>query len=599
MNLLAQAQELPRQPGCYLLRDKAKRVLYVGKAVRLRDRVRTYFQGPVREPKVAALRRLTESIEVILTATEAEALLLEETLIKQHRPKYNVLLRDDKHYPYLRLADEPFPRLEIVRQRRSDSARYFGPYPGGGAVHETLRLMARLFPMRTCSDQKFKTVDRPCLLYHIKRCPAPCVGLISKDDYQQTVTQAANLLEGRHEDVMRALRQEMNAAAQETRYEAAAQARDRLRALEEVTASQTVVVAEGREADVFSLAHSRQLAVVDVLLVRHGKMTGRKRYTFQIPEAEKPAVVLAAAMRTHYGKEVPARTVWMSELPEGIAELRSWVRERRQGPVSVSVPSRGDGRRMVQMAGKNASEGLRQEEGSSERAEAALAQIADALSLSVPPRRIEAYDISNTQGTLSVAAMTVAEEGVIRPSHYRQFSIRTVTGPDDFASLQEAVSRRMGRLDDRRDTSFRDRPDLLLIDGGKGQVAAVAETLAALHQEVAVVGLAKREEWLYLPQSPEPIVLARHDLGLQLLQQLRDEAHRFANTAHGSRRSRAMMSSWLDSVAGIGPKRKRMLLKTFGSPRKIQAASVEDLIQAGLPAKLAVLLKEAKDGVQG
>ncbi|MHB1506334.1 MAG: excinuclease ABC subunit UvrC [Sulfobacillus sp.] len=598
MNLLAQAQELPRLPGCYLLRDKTSRVLYVGKALRLRDRVRSYFQGPISEPKVAALRRLTAEIEVILTATEAEALLLEETLIKLHRPKYNVLLRDDKHYPYLRLADEPFPRLEIVRQRKADNARYFGPYPGGAAVHETLRLMARLFPMRACSDHKFKTVDRPCLLYHIKRCPAPCVGLISSDDYQHTVSQASTLLEGRHEEVMRALRQEMAQAAAATRYEAAAQARDRLRAVEAVTANQTVVVAEGRDTDVFALAQNRQLAVVDVLLVRHGKLTGRKRYTFQIPDAEQPAVILATALRTHYGTETPPRTVWMSALPEGVTDLRAWVRQRRQGPVTVAVPSRGDGRRMVQMAAQNAAEGLRQEEGSSERAEAALAHLADALSLAVPPRRIEAYDISNTQGTLSVAAMTVAEDGVVRPSHFRQFSIRTVSGANDFASLQEAISRRLGRLDDRRDTSFRNRPDLLLIDGGKGQVTAVIETLSTLDQEIAVVGLAKREEWLYVPQNADAIILPRHDPGLQLLQQLRDEAHRFANTAHGNRRSRAMTTSWLDLVPGIGPKRKRLLLKTFGSPRKIQAAAVEDLIQAGLPAKLAVLLKEASDHVQ-
>ncbi len=598
MDLLAQAEELPRQPGCYLFRDKADQVLYVGKAVRLRDRVTSYFRGRAADAKTTALRRLGASIEVILTQTEAEALLLEETLIKLHRPRYNVVLRDDKHYPYLRLADEPFPRLEIVRQRRPDQARYFGPYPGGGAVHETLRLMARLFPMRSCSDHKFKTVDRPCLLYHIKRCPAPCVGLVSQEDYQHTVAQAATLLEGRHEEVMRALRQEMAEAAAGLRYEEAARLRDRLQAVEAVTAAQTVVVAEGREADVLAVKVSRQLAVVDILLVRHGKLTGRKRYTFQVPEGETEGSVLGAALRTHYGRERPPRTVWLSALPEDVTALRAWIRERRSGAVTLSVPQRGDGRRMVQMAEQNAAEGLRQEAGATERAQVALAHLADALSLPVPPRRIEAYDISNTQGTLSVASMTVAEDGALRPSHYRQFSIRTVSGANDFASLQEAVSRRLGRLDDRRDSSFRNRPDLLLIDGGQGQVAAVAETLAALGEDLSVVGLAKREEWLYLPEGTEPLVLPRHDPGLQLLQHLRDEAHRFANTAHGNRRSRAMTSSWLDTVAGIGPKRKRLLLKTFGSPRKIQAASVEDLIQAGLPARLASALKEAANGVQ-
>lgn len=585
---------LPDKPGCYLFKNSSGRVIYAGKARNLRNRVRSYFQKEAAlTQKTMRLREQTASVEFITTQTEAEALLLEENLIKTHRPRYNVILKDDKHYPYLRLGKEGFPRLEIVRQRKKDGALYFGPYPGTGAVYETLRLMRRTFPLRTCSDHKFKTVDRPCLLYHIKRCPGPCVGLIPQADYQKIVMQAADFLDGKRDKVTREMEEEMEQAAEALEFERAARLRDRLRAVQKVTAEQSMVLSANTVADVFALYLGSDLAVVDVFLVRQGKVLGRKRYSFKVVLEEEKGAVMAAAIRTHYkkGEEFPP-VVWVSDLPEDEDEVLGELRHMRGGAVTILRPQRGEGRRIMAIALENAREGFLLERGQEAEGEAAMDALADALSLPVPPRRIEGYDISNTQGTLSVASMVVFEGGFPRNAMYRRFNIRSVVGPDDFSSLQEAVKRRLGRLDDRRDSSFSRLPDLLLIDGGKGQVSAVAGALREIGSDVAMVGLAKRDEWLYLPGEAEPIVLPKTHLGLRLLQRVRDEAHRFANAGHAARRASAMKASGLDLISGIGPKRRQALMRAFGSLKKIRDASVEELVAAGLPRPLAERMKE-------
>lgn len=588
---------LPAKPGVYLFKGDGGRVLYVGKARSLRSRVRSYFQpDSAVSRKTLRLRQVAQSIEFITTATEGEALLLEENLIKVHRPKYNVILKDDKHYPYLRLGNEAFPRLEIVRQRRPDGARYFGPYPGAGAVHETLRLMRRIFPLRTCSDHKFRTVSRPCLLYHIKRCPAPCTGLIDQTSYREIVEGAGDFLEGRHEKVIRELETGMAEAAERLEFERAAELRDRMRAVRAVTADQAIVLGPRLRADVFALARDAHLAVVDVFSVREGRVLGRRRYSFTVADEEEDGAILRTALRTHYaqGEEVPP-LVWVSHATDEADGLRGWLGEKRSGALEIRQPRRGDGRRVMQTALENAREGLVLEKAADENAEASLEALADALSLPGSPHRIEGYDISNTQGTLPVAAMVVFEEGVPRQGMYRRFNLRTVEGPNDFASLKEAVRRRFGRIDDSRDTSFSKMPDLLLIDGGKGQISAVSETLREIGVDLPIVGLAKREEWLYVPGESDPIILPPTHPGLRLLERMRDEAHRFGNTAHAARRSRRMRASALDAVPGLGPKRKKALLRRFGSVRKIREASLEELIAAGLPRSVAQRMLEGTE----
>lgn len=580
---------LPTRPGVYLFRDHAGSVIYVGKARSLRSRVRSYFQSAKGlSAKTLRLRQVAERLEFITTATEAEALLLEENLIKVHRPKYNVILRDDKHYPFLRLARDGFARLEVVRSRRKDGARYFGPYPGAGAMHETLRLMGRIFPLRTCSDHKFRTVGRPCLLYHIHRCPGPCAGLISLEDYRAIADSAGDFLDGRHDKVIRQLQAGMKEASESLAFERAAELRDRLRAVEKVRAEQAIVLAQDVNADALALSREGSVAVADAFVVREGKVLGRRRYVFRITPEEEDAAVMAAAIRTHFGREdeVPPR-VWVSTLPEDLDDIRSSLEGRRGRRVTLTRPERGDGRHLIDIVRTNADDGLMLERDESVEAQAALEALADALSLPSLPHRIEGYDISNTQGTLSVASMVVFEGGMPASAMYRRFNIRTVEGADDFASHQEAIRRRFGRADDSRDTSFSRTPDLLLIDGGKGQVSSVAEALAAIGVEVPMVGLAKREEWLYLPDASEPVVLARTHPGLRLLQRVRDEAHRFANTAHARRRAKSMKRSRLDDVPGLGPKRRRALLRHFGSVAAIRRASLEEIRAVGVPKEVA------------
>lgn len=598
--LRASARSMPERPGVYIFRDGAGQVLYVGKARNLRNRARSYFQSAKGlAQKTLRLVQAAKALDYIVTRGEVEALVLEQNLIKEHRPKYNVLLKDDKRYPYLKLTNEEFPRLVVVRRIAQDGARYFGPFPSGGHMQETLRVMRRVFPLRTCSDQKFRTVTRPCLMYHIKRCTAPCVGFVSAENYRETVREAEDFLSGHPEAVLERLRRRMEDAAQAMRFEEAAEFRDRIRAIEYITSPvQGVDAAHMQTRDVLAIAQEGERAVGQIFRVREGRLLGGERYVLRAGADAGPGEMAAAVLSLHYAQMRPPREVLVPELPDEPEVLEIWLSERRGSSVRLRVPRRGPGRQELALAQENALASLRDElerEGT-DRPRRMMESLQEALGLEGLPRRIEGFDISNTQGTESVASMVVFTDGLPDYAEYRRFRIREVEGPNDFASLAEAVGRRFRRgLREQREAGgkFAKFPDLLMIDGGRGQLSAVLSILQELGlQDQPTCALAKQEEEIYLPDEAQPLQLGEGNPGRVLLQQVRDEAHRFALGLHRSRRSRAQVASRLDDVEGIGPKRRRLLLERFGSLRGVQAATVEEI--AALPGFTLTLARRLK-----
>ena len=595
------ARAMPERPGVYLFRDEDGTVLYVGKAKNLRARTRSYFQSSRGlAAKTIRLVQDAKRLEFIVARSEVEALLLEQNLIKEHRPKYNVLLKDDKHYPYLKVTQEPFPRLLVVRRVQPDGARYFGPFPSSGRMQETLRIMRRVFPMRTCSDQKLKAATRPCLLYHIGRCRAPCVGHVSQNDYGDLVRQALDFLSGHPEELLGRLRRQMDAAAEALRFEEAAELRDRIRAVEYVTSPvQEVDSGRVQDRDVVGLAREGGQAVAQIFRVREGKLVGRERYVLRVSDEDRDPEVVSAALSLHYALERPPREVLVPVLPEEQDVVAQWLQERRGAQVQLKVPRRGTGQTQLSLAAENARIALQEivlsdREGRPRRMMEALQE---ALGLDAPPRRIEGFDISNTQGRESVASMVVFIDGEPAYGEYRRFRIKGVEGPNDFASLAEAVGRRFRRGQREQQEGggkFSEFPDLLLIDGGKGQLGAVLSVLQELGlEDLPTCSLAKQHEEIYLPHESEPLQLGEGHPGRTLLQQVRDESHRFALGLHRSRRSRAQLHSRLDDVPGIGPKRRRALIERFGSLRGVQAATVEEIAAVrGFTLSLAKRLKE-------
>ncbi len=595
------SRAMPERPGVYLFRAADGTVLYVGKAKNLRARTRSYFQSSRGlAAKTIHLVQDAERLEFIVARSEVEALLLEQNLIKEHRPKYNVLLKDDKHYPYLKVTQETFPRLLVVRRVQQDGARYFGPFPSSGRMQETLRIMRRVFPMRTCTDQKLKTATRPCLLYHIGRCRAPCTGLISREEYADIVRQALDFLAGHPAELLQRLRSQMDAAAEALRFEEAAELRDRIRAVEYVTSPvQQVDSGRVQDRDVVGLAREGAQAVAQVFRVREGKLVGRERYVLRVSEDDGDQEVVAAALALHYALERPPREVLVPSVPDESDVVAEWLGERRGSQVQLKVPRRGTGQTQLQLAAENARIALQEivladREGRPRRMMEALQE---ALGLAALPRRIEGFDISNTQGRESVASMVVFIDGEPAYGEYRRFRIKTVVGPNDFASLAEAVGRRFRRGQREQGEGggkFSEFPDLLLIDGGKGQLSSVLSVLQELGlEDLPTCSLAKQHEEIYLPHESEPLQLGEGHPGRTLLQQVRDESHRFALGLHRSRRARAQLHSRLDDVPGIGPKRRRALIERFGSLRGVQAATVEEIAAVrGFTLSLARRLKD-------
>lgn len=599
---------LPDSPGVYLMKDASGKIIYVGKAISLKNRVRSYFQ-PSRNLSLR-IRSMVEQVdrfEYITTNSEVEALVLECNLIKEERPKYNIRLRDDKQYPWVKVTiKESFPRVFITRKVKRDGSKYYGPYTDVRALRDTFKLLRRIFPLRSCRhDLESERVERPCLNFHIKRCLAPCTGLITKETYRKIIDQVSMFLEGRQNELLVKLQAEMAQAAAELRYEKAAQIRDQIRDIEKVLEKQTVVAPAYEDLDVFGLALDRKGSLVQVFQVRQGKLVGREYFSLSEGDQTPPEEILEAFLPQYYDSAgfIPKEVLIPFEL-ESMAALREWMSSQRGSKVNLRVPKKGEKAGLLRMAGENANILLRQErvheEQSLRRIVEILNQLQQELGLDKPPLRIEGFDISNIQGQEAVASMVVFENGTPKASDYRRFKIRTIEGPNDFGMLQEAVGRRFRKgLAERQEVAtesgkFARFPDLLLIDGGKGQLSAVFEVLTELGlTHLNVISLAEQEEEIFKPGRNEPIRLSRRSESLKLLQRVRDEAHRFAITYHKTLRDKRTKASSLDLVSGIGPKKKQSLLKHFGSVKRVKEATVEELMRVeGINRKLAENIKE-------
>ena len=592
--LWATLGKLPNKPGVYLLKDARDRVLYVGKAQNLRSRVRQYWQKgrsalqPLRIEQ--SIDRVTD-VEYTVTDTVSEALLLEATLIKRHQPRFNVRLKDDKSYPYIRvtLADD-FPRIERTRKLPNDGSRYFGPYASASSVDEAMNLIRRLFPFRTCTieiKEGKRALARPCLLYHIKRCQGPCIEAISKPDYRTDIEQVMNFLEGRKALVVRRLRQEMNAVSAATDYERAADLRDKLRAVERTMESQKMAAFARTELDVLGFARAGNGAAVQLFAIRDGTTVARDIFLLENVGNSVDEEALSAFIKQYYAAtaSIPPRVLVPRALPDA-GELTAFLEARRGRRVALAVPQRGEGRALMALAEQNAAETLAREQArwlaDEGKTLAALEELAAALGLPAPALRIECYDISTIQGTNTVGSMVVFEEGRPRSGEYRRFRVKSVVGTDDYASHREVLRRRFYRALEAEEgvaEELRWRlPDLVVIDGGLGQVNAARGVLDSLGlQDLPVIGLAKEREEIFMPGLGQPLVLPPTSQALYLVQRLRDEAHRFAITYHRKLRAKAQTRSLLDEVPGVGPSRKRALLRVFGSTRQMKSASVDEI----------------------
>jgi excinuclease ABC subunit C len=601
-------QAVPESPGVYLFRDKKTQVIYVGKALRLRDRLRSYFTpGYAEAGRIAELMQRAVDFEFVTTANEVEALVLENNLIKNYRPRFNIRLKDDKNYLYLKLpVTEEFPRVHYSRRVLNDGALYFGPYTSAQSLRSTVKSIRQLLPFRTCSDEIFKQ-GKVCLDFHIKRCPGPCERRISSEDYRARINEVALFMEGRSDILVGELQGRMEGAADRLDFENAARYRDQLQSIERIADRQKVLTRGRDDQDILAYSRSGSDVFVEVAYVRQGKMVGHDGHALDgAGDATEPELLRGFMLQYYSSATHVPRTVI---LPGPIDEpelITGWLSEKRGRPVELEIPQRGRKRALVQQLAETAKQELEQlriqADYDRSRTEPMLAALAAALDLETPPKRIECYDISNIQGDSAVGSMVVFEDGRPRNDHYRHFRIKYVPGPNDFAMLQEVLRRRLERLESAQrreeaevvgDRSFTSRPDLILIDGGKGQLSAALEVMeSAGYADIPAFALAKEREEIFAPGRAEPIVQERNSPGMFLVQRIRDEAHRFAITHHRKVRARKALTSPLDSVEGIGPARKRALLRHFGSVQAIREAPLEDIVKVGIPERLAARLKE-------
>jgi excinuclease ABC subunit C len=594
---------LPEQAGVYLMKDKAGRVLYVGKASSLRARVRQYFQaGHTDSPRILHLISKIRDVETVVCANEVEALILEATLIKRHHPWYNVRMADDKAYPYLKLTHDAFPRIVMTRKVARDGGKYFGPYPyhEPKLVGRTIRLIRRLFKLRTCTLEINGDLPRPCLDYYIGQCSAPCVAWgAGRDQYAEQVHQAAEFLEGKQEDLLRDLRAQMQAAAEAMEFERAAQIRDQIRGLEALAEKQRIESAGGQDRDIVALAQDGDMGCAQVFFVRGGRVVGQEHFMLNGTRGVPAAETLGAFITQYY--ETAATVPPQILLPEPVSEgavIERWLTARRGGRVELVHPQRGERVRLVALARENAALHLAEEKArAGDAAGPGVRDLQALLHLETPPIRIECYDISNFQGGESVASMVVAEGGRPKKRDYRRFRMKHTEGPDDTAMMQEVLRRRFAQARKEQDGLDRDEPvpvkwaalpDLIVVDGGRGQLNAAHEVLFEYNQAIPVIALAKQQELVYVRGLSEPIAVPRDSQALQLLQRLRDEAHRFANAYHQKLRERRIVFSALDEISGVGEQRKRALIRHFGSVRNIRAAGVEQIAAVeGIGTKVA------------
>ncbi|MEA4930293.1 MAG: excinuclease ABC subunit UvrC [Anaerolineaceae bacterium] len=603
---------LPDKPGCYLMKDEDGSIIYVGKAINLKNRVRSYFQQSSDHTyKTRQMVRKIRDIEWIVVASELEALILEMNLIKLHRPFYNVRLKDDKRYPYIKVHwADPFPKLSVTRNMINDGSRYFGPYTSVWAVHQTLDILRKIFPYLTCAREITGRDERACLYYDIKLCSAPCIGAVNKEEYRQMIDDLCRFLEGRTDPITNRLKESMAKASDNLDYEKAAVYRDQIQAIEKVVERQKIISDDRQDSDVIAMARSKGEACVQVFFIRSGKLIGREYFILEGTEAEENSEILEEFIKQFYSQaaHIPNKVM----LPEEVEEARiikEWLNTRRGGEkVQLTVPKRGQGKELVQMAAVNARETLKSLEirwkADKDRQHQALSEIQAVLGMSEPPNRIECYDISNTQGTASVGSMVVFEQGIPAKKNYRRFNIRTVNQPNDFASMREVLKRRFSRYITEQqekdqpgykpDLGFSMLPDLLIVDGGKGQLRQAIDVIEefGLQGQFAIVGQAKQEEELFLPGRSDSVRLDDHSQGFYLVQRIRDEAHRFAITAHRNQRGKIGLVSRLDAIPGVGPARRKELINRFGSIDGILAASIEEISQIrGVSAEMAQAIK--------
>ncbi|MDI6742829.1 MAG: excinuclease ABC subunit UvrC, partial [Smithella sp.] len=578
----------PHHPGVYLMKDKTGRIIYVGKAKDLKNRVASYFTGKDARPMAPFLMARVQDIEFINTATVKEALILENNLIKRHRPRYNVTLRDDKTYYHLSLdLSEKFPRLQLVRKRLKDKALYFGPYPSGLAAKETLRFVQQIFPLRSCRNRDFKIRPRPCLEHQIGRCLAPCKGLISEQDYRKLVDGVVSFLQGRRRELISDLKKQMHEASDNLHYEEAARLRDRFMALEHALEKQSVDGSGGQDQDVFGLYQHDREGQLCVLFVRGGQLLGSKSFASVKVETDM-SEILSSCLTQYYDNDtvVPDEIIIPCRLPDE-AVIAEWLAEKKNRKVMLTVPSIGTKKSLLDMAYENARSIWEAAQKKEKRTADALRMLQEKLSLTRFPRRLECYDISNISGQYAVGSMVVFQDGEPDKNSYRRYRIRSLPDPDDYAMMRELLSR---RFDSRENP-----PDLIVVDGGKGQLNVALSVLRDLHLRVDAIGLAKEEraafpaksggrkksgkseDRVYLPRRKDAVYLSAWPQALRILQQARDEAHRFALRYHQTVRQKKDLRSILDDIPDIGKERRKILLKYFGSDRRLRESSMEEL----------------------
>ncbi|MBE6113210.1 MAG: excinuclease ABC subunit UvrC [Peptococcaceae bacterium] len=590
MDLQTKLENLPTGPGVYLMKNDAGEIIYVGKAINLRNRVRSYFRElKPDQAKTKALVKHIADLEYILADNELEALVLECNLIKKYRPKYNINLKDDKTYPFLKITKEDYPQVLVTRKVLKDGARYFGPYPSVNELRNSLEMIRKIFPFRSCKQKVF-TNDRPCLNAHIQMCYAPCVGRISKEEYNEMIEQVALFFEGKQDGLVKRLRQEMEQAAENLEFEQAARLRDQLQGVEQIMTQQKAALGGEDDQDVIAMARGLNQCCVQIFFVRGGKIVGRENYFLRGTDDSSRGEVLASFMKQFYltCQFIPRNILLETELEEQ-AVLEQWLSEKRESRVYLKVPKRGQAKELVDLVGKNASEALAKQELEETVREqltvSVLEQLQQMLGLEKPPARMECYDISNTQGTESVASMVVFVDGKPKKDQYRRFKIKTVEGANDYASLKEVLTRRFRRglaeQSEGENGKFDVFPDVIMMDGGRGQVNIALEVLQELGLEIPVCGMVKdnrhRTRGLYYNNVELP--MEENSEPFLLITRMQDEAHRFAITYHRSLRGKRNLASVLDDIPGVGEKRKKNLLKHFGSFTKIREASVEELLE--------------------
>lgn len=599
--LQKQIDALPQQSGIYIFKDGSGGVIYVGKAANLRGRVRSYF-GAKEGLSHKQLRMISHisDFEFIVTDSEQEALILENNLIKKYRPRYNVRLKDDKTYPYLKIdICDKWPRVFITRHMEKDDSRYFGPYASAQSVRRTLNLIKQLFPFRSCKRTITGKDSRPCLEYYIHRCCGPCVGDVSEEEYRAIINQVIMFLDGKRDGILRELRLEMASAAGRMDYERAAFLRDQIRSVEMVTQHQRVAAAEGDDEDVIAFARNHDQAYVEVFFIREGKLIERDNFTMQGVQDEDDVRIMASFLNQFYSSSsyIPP-LILLQHQPDDFFLLEEWLSCKRGSRVRLYVPFRGDKKKLVDMVAENAAHGIEQmivrDLSDTDKTASTLTALKESLNLPGRLQRIECYDISNIQGKAAVGSMVVFENGQPKKAHYRRFRIRSVGGIDDYAMMKEVLKRRFSRIS-QDEGSWGLVPDLVMIDGGRGHLNAALDEMADLEVNyIPVASIAKENEEIFLSGIEEPVVLPRDSDALHLVQRIRDEAHRFAIGYHHKVKAKETMSSALDSISGIGPSRKKALLRKFGSVKGIREAAIEDIAAVpGMTRPLAQRLKES------